>query len=187
MTLLVNKICRLISNKKYIVRLTDDERQVCRDVVQKLKGSSQKVRRAQMLLKADADGPAWTDQQIAEAFSCRVQTVENLRRLTRALRPIYLEDLGLVTALEMLAREMSQGEQLIVALQREGDERRLPHEVELSLYRIVQESVSNIERHSRATEASIEVKADQREIRISIQDNGRGFAQESNGRHGLLV
>jgi hypothetical protein len=67
-------------NKKYIVRLSDQERQVCQEVVKKLQGTSQKVRRAQILLKADADGPNWTDARIAEAFSCRVQTIENLRK-----------------------------------------------------------------------------------------------------------
>jgi len=66
--------------KKYIVRLSDSEREVALQVVKKLKGSSQKVRRAQILLKADADGPAWTDQEIAEAFGCRRQTVENVRQ-----------------------------------------------------------------------------------------------------------
>ena len=66
--------------KKYIVRLSVDERQGCTEVIQKLKGSSEKVRRAQILLKADADGPAWTDARIAEAFDCRVQTIENLRK-----------------------------------------------------------------------------------------------------------
>ena len=67
-------------NKKYIVRLSDEERKVCQDVVKKLKGTSQKVRRAQILLKTDADGPAWTDARIAEAFGCRVQTIEKLRK-----------------------------------------------------------------------------------------------------------
>ena len=66
--------------KKYVVRLTDEERNVLRDVVKKLKGTSQKVRRAQILLKADADGPNWTDKKIAEAFSCRTKTVENIRQ-----------------------------------------------------------------------------------------------------------
>jgi hypothetical protein len=66
--------------KKYVVRLTKQERRVLRDVICKLKGSSMKVRRAQMLLKADADGPNWTDQRIAEAFDCRTQTVENVRQ-----------------------------------------------------------------------------------------------------------
>jgi len=66
--------------KKYIVRLSDEERQNCTQVIKKLKGTSQKVRRAQILLKADADGPAWTDAKIADAFNCRVQTIENLRK-----------------------------------------------------------------------------------------------------------
>lgn len=66
--------------KKYIVRLTDEERNILRSIVKKLKGSSQKVRRAQMLLKADADGPNWPDRKIAEAFSCRTKTVENVRQ-----------------------------------------------------------------------------------------------------------
>lgn len=66
--------------KKYIVRLSADERQHLQAVIKKLSGSSQKVRRAQILLKADAEGPNWTDRQIAEAFDCRTKTVENLRR-----------------------------------------------------------------------------------------------------------
>lgn len=66
--------------KKYIVRLTKREREELTDVVKRLKGSSQKVRRAQILLKADVRGPNWTDAKIAEALSCRVQTVENLRK-----------------------------------------------------------------------------------------------------------
>jgi hypothetical protein len=67
-------------NKKYLVRLSDEERSTCQEVIKKLKGSSQKVRRAQILLKADADGPAWPDLKIAEAFNCRVQTIESLRK-----------------------------------------------------------------------------------------------------------
>ena len=66
--------------KKYIVRLTDQERNELVEIVKRLKGTSQKVRRAQILLKADADGPNWTDQRIAEAFSCRTKTVENVRQ-----------------------------------------------------------------------------------------------------------
>ena len=66
--------------KKYIVRLTAQEREVCQQTVRKLSGSNERVRRAQILLKADADGPAWTDQRIADALSCRSKTVENIRQ-----------------------------------------------------------------------------------------------------------
>src|SRR6476646_7284393 len=67
-------------NKMFVVRLSNEERGVCQEIIKKLKGSSQKVRRAQILLKADADGPGWTDSKIADAFNCRVQTIENLRK-----------------------------------------------------------------------------------------------------------
>jgi hypothetical protein len=66
--------------KKYIVRLSEEERKELTEVVKKLKGTGQKVRRAQVLLKADVEGPNWTDRQIAEAFSCRTKTVENIRQ-----------------------------------------------------------------------------------------------------------
>jgi len=63
--------------KKYIVRLSKRERELLGEVIKKLQGTSQKVRRAQVLLKADA---AWSDQRIAEAFGCRRQTVEGIRQ-----------------------------------------------------------------------------------------------------------
>ena len=66
--------------KQYIVRLSDEERKVCDETVERLAGSSQKARRARILLQVDADGPAWTDRQAAGAYRCRVKTVENVRR-----------------------------------------------------------------------------------------------------------
>lgn len=66
--------------KKYVVRLSDEERSLLREIVRKLKGTSQKVRRANILLKADVDGPNWPDAKIAEALSCRTRTIENVRR-----------------------------------------------------------------------------------------------------------
>lgn len=66
-------------NKKYIVRLSDEERKVCEKVIKNQKGKSEKLRRAQILLKADVDGPAWKDEKISEAIGCRVRTVENVR------------------------------------------------------------------------------------------------------------
>lgn len=65
--------------KKYIVRLSEEERAHLEEVVKRLKGSSQKVKRAQILLKADIEGSNWPDEKIAEAFDCRRQTVEEVR------------------------------------------------------------------------------------------------------------
>lgn len=66
-------------NKKYIVRLTDEERAVCEATIAKETGKSQKLRRATILLKADADGPGWNDATISQAVGCRTRTVENVR------------------------------------------------------------------------------------------------------------
>lgn len=67
-------------NKKYIVGLMDEEREQLEGIVKKLAGGSEKVKRAQILLKADADGPNWTDEKIADAFRCRTRTIEKLRK-----------------------------------------------------------------------------------------------------------
>lgn len=66
--------------KKYIFELTEDERSTLQELVKQLKGTSGKVKRAQILIKADVNGPAWTDAKIAEAFDCRTKTVENVRK-----------------------------------------------------------------------------------------------------------
>jgi hypothetical protein len=102
--------------KKYIVRLSDEERRICQEIIKKFKGSSQKVRRAHILLKADADGPNWTDTRIAETYHCRVQTIENLRK--------RLVTEGFELALNGLKRESpptpplldGQGEAKLIAL-----------------------------------------------------------------------
>jgi len=83
--------------KRFIVRLSDEKRGQLIGIVKKFKGSSEKVRRARILLKADADGPAWGDPQIADAFGCRRQTVENVRQ--------SLVERGLEQTLNGLKRE----------------------------------------------------------------------------------
>ena len=65
--------------KKYVVRLTDAERETLKRLVNTRRVAAQRVVRAQVLLKADADGPQWTDAEIAEAFDCRTQTIEKIR------------------------------------------------------------------------------------------------------------
>ncbi len=78
--------------KKYIVRLTAEERIELEAMVTKGKAAAYKIKHANILLAADVNGPGWPDRQIAEAFSCHVGTVENVRR--RLVRE------GLVAALE---------------------------------------------------------------------------------------
>jgi len=66
--------------KRYLVKLSQAEQDELREVIKRLSGSGQKVRRAQILLKANMNGANWTDAQIAGAFECRTKTVENIRQ-----------------------------------------------------------------------------------------------------------
>lgn len=91
--------------KKYIVRLSDQERQELGAVIKKLSGTGQKVRRAQILLKSDADGPGWTDAKISDAFGCRIKTVENIRQ--------RLVENGFRQALEGKKRDQPPTEKLL--------------------------------------------------------------------------
>ncbi|MCY2977689.1 MAG: helix-turn-helix domain-containing protein [Planctomycetota bacterium] len=67
-------------HKRFIVTLTDQQRERLAKIVKDFDGAPTNVRRAQVLLKADSGGAQWTDRQIADAYSCTVQTVENIRK-----------------------------------------------------------------------------------------------------------
>jgi len=129
-------------------------------------------------------------QSLQELGNLAEQTIENLRRIIRALRPIYLEDLGLVTALEMLARETKNVQ---VDFSRTGSEQRLQHDVELALYRIAQEALSNVVRHANASSATLNINFSEHEINLVISDDGIGFVMPASptdfapsGHFGLL-
>jgi signal transduction histidine kinase len=158
------------------------------DTIQAVIALKQRVQLAQKSVK-DQNGKL----TLRELESLAEQTIENLRRLTRALRPIYLEDLGLVTALEMLVREVSQNSSLSVGFQKIGEERRLSRDVELSLYRIAQEALNNVVKHSKADHADLKIIFEESEIQMEVSDNGSGFIVPNsptefapNGHFGLL-
>lgn len=129
-------------------------------------------------------------KSLQELENLAEQTVENLRRIIRGLRPIYLEDLGLVTALEMLARETKT---IQVDFSRTGNEQRLKPDVELALYRIAQEALSNVSRHAKASRATINITFSSHEVKLEMGDDGVGFTVPASptdfapsGHFGLL-
>ena len=140
------------------------------DTIQSLIALKQRVQLAQLAMK---DGHS--EEPLTEVVSLTEQTIENVRRQTRALRPIYLEDLGLVTALEMLARETSQAVNIPVEFQRQGLEKRLNPNVELALYRMAQEALNNVSRHAQASQAYLNISFTPQEVTLQVSDNGKGF------------
>ena len=158
------------------------------DTIQALIALKQRVQLAQI-----AQSPESESNSLKEIASLTEQTIENLRRLTRALRPIYLEDLGLVTALEMLAQETGQAAAIAVEFERQGTERRLEPATELALYRIAQEALSNVIRHSQASHATLSIRFTSQAVIMQVTDNGKGFDVPKSpaefapsGHYGLL-
>jgi signal transduction histidine kinase len=92
-----------------------------------------------------------------------------VRRFSRALRPLYLEDLGLAPALELLAKESNVGFTLV------GAPRRVAPDVELALYRIAQESLSNARRHGQANQIEVTLAFAPRQVLLTVADDGEGF------------
>lgn len=121
------------------------------------------------------------------------QSMTNLRRMIRGLRPIYLEDLGLVASLEMLVREIGQTAGIPIEFTSSGQERRIDPQSEMSLYRMVQESLNNVIQHASAKHTWVELEFTDTDLSVQIRDDGKGFEVSSNpaefpekGHFGLL-
>jgi signal transduction histidine kinase len=140
------------------------------DTIQSLIALNQQGQLAQMALE---DHPSL--EQLTQMQAMTTQIIDDLRRLTRDLRPIYLEDLGLVPALDMLARDTSAIIKIPVHFETSGSDHRLQPEVELALYRIAQEALSNIVRHAQASHVEVCLNFTQETIALTATDDGCGF------------
>jgi len=114
-------------------------------------------------------------QELRDLHQSTQEAIERVRRLSRGLRPIYLEDLGLIPALQMLAQDTELELDIPASFRSEGDLRRLDAETELALYRIVQEALSNVSRHARAKHVWITVNFKDDGTLLAVRDDGVGF------------
>jgi signal transduction histidine kinase len=112
---------------------------------------------------------------LTELRALTTGTIAEVRRVIRDLRPIYLEDLGLVPAIEMLTQSLTQADQLEAVCTIEGDARRLTPERELAVYRIVQEALNNVIKHAQAQHVEVRLRFDET-LSVSVRDDGVGFA-----------
>ena len=174
--------------RRYIAQITraqeDERRRIARDLhdetIQELIALDQRIQMLGLDLQARGAPEAGRAEGIHHAAT---EIVAGIRRLTRALRPIYLEDLGLLPALRMQASAAQETTGIPVALQRAGNERRLDPANELAVYRIVQEALSNVARHARATQVLIEIEYGPDALICRVIDDGVGFiaASAQNG------
>lgn len=183
------------SLKDYIGAITDaqeeERRRLARelhdDTIQSMIALKQRIQ-----LARNRAVEATSQQSLEELETIAEQTIENLQRTTRALRPIYLEDLGLVASLEMLTKETTALSGLTVDFSSEGVEKRLSPQVELAFYRIAQEALNNIVRHAGASQVMLKVRFDEF-VTMIIVDDGVSFTSPkttvefaSSGHFGLM-
>jgi signal transduction histidine kinase len=151
--------------RKRVARELHDE------TVQDLVAIKQRVQIARRRPEVNA---ASLEAEWAELQAMIDTTTDEVRRFTRALRPIYLEEAGLVAALETLARDTNRST-LEVGFRVVGEPQRLPPETELALYRVVQAALTNVVSHARASSADVRVAFSQDALEICVQDDGVGF------------
>jgi signal transduction histidine kinase len=116
-----------------------------------------------------------------------VSTLQDVRRLAVELRPSALDDFGLVAALERLTRSFAEQTRIVVDFQTALAEERLPEEVETAIYRIVQESLTNVVKHARARRVSILLARKDGAVKAVVEDDGQGFdPAEQTGGSGIV-
>lgn len=142
------------------------------DTTQSLIGLRQRV---EMVEKALVRDPDRVPERLARLRELIDETLAGVRRFIRNLRPLYLEDLGFVPALEAMARDMEVRYGLSMRVQITGMLRRLPPDIELAAFRIVQEGLNNVAQHARATAATLSVDFGSQGLTLRIEDNGIGF------------
>ena len=128
------------------------------------------------------DSPV-VQQHAEELRGVAARTLDEVHSLARQLRPSVLDDLGLPAALQRYVGDYQRRYPLHVDLMIQGlSEERLPADVETALYRIVQESLTNIARHANAQTASVMIERRNGSVRAIIEDDGQGFDPETAGR-----
>ena len=143
------------------------------ETVQSLIALDQKI---QMARKALGRDPQACASRLDELRAMTTDIVEKVRRFSRNLRPIYLEDLGLIPALEMLTRDAGGEGKLVTACCVTGEPKRLSAEREMALYRLVQEALNNVTAHANASRVDVTITFVGDEVSVTIADDGVGFA-----------
>jgi signal transduction histidine kinase len=169
---------------------------VARDTVRRVIDAQESERRRLALELHDETGQALTsillglkairasnsdaaaERAEADVRALVVQALQDVRALAVELRPAALDDFGLVPALERLAETFSERSGIKTMIEASLDE-RLPPEIETTLYRVVQEALTNVAKHAGALHVSIVVSSRDRSVAATIDDDGRGFETSS--------
>jgi signal transduction histidine kinase len=159
------------------------------DTVQSLIAMGQRIE----LVKEMMDDPDEGRARLSELRTMVTGAIASVRQFSRDLRPLTLEDLGLIAAMQYQLNQLAQTDGIEVNLTVEGEAEGLPAEMEVAIYRILQEALNNVRKHAHATRVNVLAQFTPREIKLTIFDNGRGFEVPesltdfaSNGSFGMM-
>jgi len=132
-----------------------------------------------LLARAKTSVPAKISKRMEELRDRTDNILRGVRSISQALRPPMLEEVGLLAALQILIDGMVSQHSVDTRLEVQGTQRRLPMDTELALFRIAQEALSNVWKHTRATECLVVVEFSDKKTTLKIIDNGQGFESDA--------
>jgi signal transduction histidine kinase len=167
--------------RQYVAAIThtqeEERKRIARDLhddtTQSLIAIGQRVELAREVI---SDDPEDAKEQLRELRRMVTQTIDSVRQTSRDLRPTVLEDLGTVPALQYLVNELAKQDTINVSLNVEGSADDLPPGMEVAIYRIVQEALTNIRRHAHAMHAQVDAQFLPDNIVVTVWDDGIGFS-----------
>jgi signal transduction histidine kinase len=134
---------------------------------------------------AEFESSRKAEEKFQEAFELLDRTIEGLRRIIRRLSPRVLEEMGLIAAIRKEVREVSRTTGIKALIDLPDALAPLDHESEIAIYRIVQEALHNIAKHSGAKRLRVQVKPETAWIRIVVEDDGVGFTTRNPAAQGF--
>jgi len=170
----------------YLMTLQDEER---RRIARELHDSTgQKLAAAKLQLDSlvKSGNIKSYEKIVAEAAQWIDECFQEVRTLSQLLHPPLLDEAGLISATRWMVDGFSERANIRVELKITGEIGRLPQPVELALFRVVQESLSNIRRHSGATKAQIKLARNDGAVRLEINDNGKGIPSQLLAKSGRV-
>ena len=169
-----------------VIQATEEERKrISKDLHD---GIGQQLSALKMALSNIASNATDENQQedleiIIEQFS---KSAEEVRQVSHQMMPRTLMDFGLVSAIEDLLQNSFKFSDIKYELEHRLTDQRFDERIEISLYRVLQELINNIIKHSQATEVSVQLIQNKGKLVLFVEDNGKGMSSNSSDGHGLL-
>lgn len=165
-----------------IIYLQDEERQrIAGELHDSLGQSLVIIKNRAMICLRDPTFVERVSEQLEEISSTATAAIDEVHEIAHNLRPYELDRLGLVKAIETMVRKLANSSSIEFATKLDPVDGLLAREAETSVYRIIQEGLNNVVKHSQATKASVSLKRTSDKLEIQVTDNGKGITKHHEG------